>query len=236
MRIFHCSDTHSLHDQLIIPDGIDIFIHSGDAENSRDQLESLRELNRFLVWLEKLDIKHRLCVSGNHSCWVEKNEKEARLRYKDAGAKLLIGESIEVEGIKFWGSPLTPTFGIDWAYNRDRGKIGKVWEKIPDDTQILITHGPPKGILDLSENRKHEVEQCGDSALMSRINFLDSLIFNAMGHLHDFGKTYQNQGVLIRNGITYSNASCVTDGKFSLGLSSHGNLFEWNDGKIIPII
>lgn len=228
MKIFHCSDTHGWHDNLILPENIDILIHSGDSCNSRNPIDNATEFFDFIRWLTKIrsKFKHVILTFGNHETWPEKNEKKARKLIKDAGAILLINESVCIDGIKIWGSPVTPAFH-DWAYNRDRSKIAKLWATIPEDTEILITHGPPKGILDLSENKDHELEQCGDKALATRIKGLKSLKYWLGGHIHDDTKSCKNQGVLIRESVVYSNASCVTDGKFKKGLSSHGNLLEF---------
>jgi hypothetical protein len=51
---------------------------------------------------------------------------------------------VEIDGLKFWGSPVQPYFH-NWAFNRIGDDICKHWELIPLDTDILITHGPVKG-------------------------------------------------------------------------------------------
>jgi Icc-related predicted phosphoesterase len=213
-----------------------MLIHSGDFTNSRDLFTNTIEFICFVDWLKKVrdKFKYVVMVAGNHDMHIEKYEKGSKKEFGNIGAHLLINESVEIEGIKIWGSPCTPAFH-DWAYNRDRGKIGKTWARIPDDTQILVTHGPPKGILDLSENRKYELEQCGDSALMSRIEQLKELRLFCCGHIHSMKPHYSNDGMLIRKGILYSNASCITDREFHRGLSSQGNLFNFTDGKATPI-
>ena len=232
MKIWHISDTHGWHDNLTIPDDIDVLIHSGDAANLRDIHQNCGEFFLFIEWLEKIrsKFKHIIFTPGNHDTYCEKNEKQVRRLFSEIDVHILINEAIELDGVKFWGSPLTPTFH-DWAYGRDRGKIQKAWRKIPDDTEVLITHGPPKGILDLTENHKYQLEQVGSSALRSRINQLKSLKLCLSGHIHT-GKNTENQGVLIRNGIVYSNASCVTDGAIDFGLTSSGNTFSLINGKV----
>ena len=76
-------------------------------------------------------------------------------RVETTGGTIIIFEDelVELDGIRFYGSPWTPAFN-DWAFNKSRAKIDKVWQNIPTDEHIhvLITHGPPKGILDISEN------------------------------------------------------------------------------------
>lgn len=226
MRILHLSDTHTLHEQLPLQEA-DILIHSGDAANSKDIFQNTGEIILFIEWLGQIRSRYKevIFVPGNHDLAIEKREKFAREMCKEAGVILLINEAVEVDGVKFWGSPLTPEFGIDWAYNRDRGKIHKAWAKIPDDTQVLITHGPPKSFLDVSENRRHELELTGCAALASRISNLKSLKANLFGHIHNNDRII-NQGLRIHNGVTYSNAACITDRKFDDGLSSFGNILD----------
>jgi Icc-related predicted phosphoesterase len=60
----------------------------------------------------------------------------------------LENSSVLVNGLKIYGLPITPYF-LGMAFNKRRGdEIKKVWKKIPSDTDIPITHGPPFGILD----------------------------------------------------------------------------------------
>src|SRR5579863_6916609 len=67
---------------------------------------------------------------------------------EENGVIYLDDSGIEIEGLKIWGSPVQPEF-CSWAFNRKRGKeIARHWAKIPEDTQVLVTHGPPVGILD----------------------------------------------------------------------------------------
>ena len=77
-------------------------------------------------------------------------------------------EKESIENIVFYGHATTPTYG-DWFYMCARHKINRHWENIPDDTEVLITHGPPKGILDLTINQDNRLEQVGDGALRSRL-------------------------------------------------------------------
>lgn len=91
---------------------------------------------------------------------------------------------IELEGVKIWGSPITPTF-FNWAFNRDPGAdIQKYWNKIPEDTDILVTHGPAYGILDLSRN-----QHVGCKDLLEKIKKLSNLKLHCFGHIHEpYGK------------------------------------------------
>jgi Icc-related predicted phosphoesterase len=97
-------------------------------------------------WLGTLPHKHKIVICGNHDLCFEDNPKEARKLMKNA--HYLEDETIEIEGLKFYGSPWQPEFH-NWAFNLNRGEeIKKKWDLIPNDTDVLITHGPPYGILD----------------------------------------------------------------------------------------
>ena len=87
---------------------------------------------------------------------------------------------VTIHGINIWGSPITPWF-YDWAFNRERGvEINKHWKLIPKNTDILITHGPPSGILDLV-NADRTV---GCEDLLKRINSIKPKV-HVFGHIHE---------------------------------------------------
>lgn len=224
MKILHISDTHSYHRLLNIDDDIDMIIHSGDCSNYRDPYRNEQEVRDFITWFESLKVKHKIYVAGNHDTSIERGllTKE---NFTQAGIHYLENESIEIEGINIWGSPHTPNFG-NWAFMKDRSKLNKVWESIPDNTDIVVVHGPPKGVLDLAYNRSHQVEFCGCSALKKRILKLQPKLFMS-GHIH-------NNDDIINAGIMklaccktiFSNGSVVTDRKFGI-LTSFGNIFDY---------
>lgn len=108
---------------------------------------------------------------------------------------------------------------------KSREKLGRIWNDIPEGTNVVVTHGPPKRILDLSENRQYELEYCGDSALGKRIEAVKPLI-HMFGHVHTF-KDIPNNSILYRNGTYYSNGSVVEDGKFDKP-ATNGHVFEIN--------
>lgn len=224
MKIWHVSDTHTFHGLLKVPDGIDMVIHSGDCSNPKDPYKNEQEVRNFITWFSSLKIKHKIFVAGNHDTSIEKRliTKE---NFSSCGIHYLENESIEIEGIKIWGSPHTPTFG-DWAFMKARDKLSRVWEHVPTDTDIVIVHGPPKGILDLSHNFNNDIENCGCGALMKRmLKFPPKLCL--FGHIHN-NKHLINAGTmkLSISHTIFSNGSVVTDGKFEYGLTSNGNILE----------
>jgi len=224
MKIWHISDTHTFHGLLNIPDGIDMVIHSGDATNPKDHYVNKIEMENFIFWFSKLPIKYKVFVAGNHDTSIEK-KLITKLDFASNGIIYLENDFVEIEGIKIWGSPITPTFGQGWAFNKNRAKTHEVWSKIPDGTDIVICHGPPKGVLDLSYDVKNELEFCGDSSLKKKMMKLNPKLC-LFGHIHNC-QDIINAGVLKLSGFDtqYSNGSVVTDGKFGK-LSSNGNIFE----------
>ncbi len=225
MRIWHISDTHTYHGLLEIPENIDVVIFSGDCSNPRDIYKSEFEIRQFLMWMWKLPIKHKIFVAGNHDFGIESGLIKFE-DFKDYDITYLFNSSVTIDGIKFWGSPFTPNFG-QWAFMKARNKINRVWDAIPDNTDIVITHGPPKGILDVSENYDNSIEFCGDSSLKKRMLKLEPLLV-CFGHIHNY-RDHINAGTMTLSGkkTVYSNGSVVTDRKFGK-LTSNGNIFEIN--------
>ena len=224
MKILHISDTHGFHELLQIPEGIDMVIHSGDCSNPRDPYNNEPEVRNFIHWFKSLPIKHKIYVAGNHDTSIEKN----LVIKEDFGAYNIIyleNETIEIEGLKIFGSPHTPQFG-QWAFMRARNKLEKIWRRaIPEDADIVICHGPPRGMLDLSYDRNNVLEFCGDKSLLNRVIEVKPKLM-LFGHIHN-NKDIVNAGTRKVYGLDtiFSNGSVVTDGKFGK-LSSQGNIFE----------
>lgn len=224
MKIWHISDTHTYHGLLKVPEDIDMVIHSGDATNPRDPYVSEQEMLNFISWFGSLPIKHKVFVAGNHDLCIERN-LVTKIDFMKNGIVYLENDYAEVEGIKIWGSPFTPTFGQGWAFNKKRSALHDIWKEIPDDVDIVVVHGPPKGILDLAYHQLNCIEFCGDEALRKRMYLLKPKLC-LFGHIHN-NEDIINAGTmkLSNHDTIYSNGSVVTDGKFGK-LSSHGNTFE----------
>jgi len=226
MKILHISDTHGYHNLLDIPEGIDMIIHSGDASNYKNIYKNEVEFQDFLYWYSRVPIKYKIFVAGNHDVTVERNIFDVKQQMKDQGIIYLENSEVTIEGIKIWGSPHTPTFG-DWSFMKARGKLDKVWKHIPMDADIVVVHGPPKGIMDSSFDFKNYIERCGCNALKKRILQVEPKLFLS-GHIHN-NEDIINAGTLkLSNYRTiFSNGSVVTDGKFG-SLSSNGNILTIN--------
>jgi Icc-related predicted phosphoesterase len=223
MKIFAISDTHGRHEQVQIPEGTDMLIHAGDFSNAKLPAMNSNEVNLFLIWLEQQPVKYKVIIAGNHDTSIE-SRFFTKKDFKDRGIIYLEHESIEIEGIKIFGSPYTPEFH-NWAFNRTRNKLGRIWDSIPDDIDVLITHGPPKGILDSAQRDKNNHEHAGCSALLKRVLKIQPKI-HIMGHLHD-NEDNLNNGTFkfLEYKTIFANVSCVRDGN-NLPFVHNGYSFE----------
>ena len=224
MIIHHFSDTHTFHNQLIVPEKVDLMIFSGDCSNTKDYVTNFDEVIDFIRWYAIINCPNKIFCAGNHDGSIA-SKLITRKTFEDHGIIYLENESIKIEGLKIWGSPISPSFG-GWSFMKSREKLHDLWQTIPEDTDIVITHGPPKGVLDLSENREGRLEMCGCNALVKRLMVVQPKLALS-GHIHSTS-TIVNTGIRKYDKIQtiFSNASCVTDGQFSKGLTSHGNIIE----------
>ena len=197
MKLVCISDTHSLHQRIPeIPDG-DVLIHAGDCLG-QGTLENIADFND---WLGTLPHRHKILIAGNHDWAFQETPELARAALTNA--IYLEDSGIEIEGVRFWGSPWTPTF-MDWAFMLERGEaLARIWQKIPANTDVLITHGPPMGIGD--EVRFGGVTQnVGCADLLARLSAL-SLKAHVFGHIHE------GHGVYDFGGARLVNASSCTE-------------------------
>jgi Icc-related predicted phosphoesterase len=205
MKVIHISDTHGYHCSL--PDFLpaDMIIHSGDATNYRDPYKNEPEFLDFIDWYSSLNISYKIFVAGNHDTALERFPS-LKNKLKEAGITYIEHEYIEIEGLKIFGSPYTPTFG-NWAFMKSRESIGRLWDQIPQELDILITHGPPKYILDINGDGVF----CGCGALAKAIDKRD-IGYHMFGHIHS-NDILSNHGLRLLGDTVYSNAAFVKDGK-----------------------
>ena len=188
MEITFISDTHGLHDRIKLNPGT-VLVHAGDITEYGTEEEGVE----FLGWFSKQPFTYKIFIGGNHDLFLEALTLRKMKQLILANIIYLQNNGTELEGIKFWGSPVTPYF-LGMAFNARAGKeIRKVWSKIPLDTDILITHGPPKGILDGGLG-------CEDLLLQ---------IERVKPKIHCFGHVHGQSGSTIVNGTKYINAAVV---------------------------
>jgi Icc-related predicted phosphoesterase len=187
LKIVCISDTHSYHRRINIPDG-DVLVVSGDL-TWKGELSIVED---FANWIKEVPIANKIVIFGNHELGFQHGpkRKDAIKLIKNSGAHYLEDSGITIDGVKFWGSPATPWFH-SWEWNYQRGKdIAMVWDKIPLDTNVLITHGPPYMIMDEAPRGVFGHENVGCSDLLSKISELTDLKLHVFGHIHHgYGKT-----------------------------------------------
>lgn len=198
MKIVCISDTHErFFPKEELPEA-DLLIHSGDF-TWEGKPKSIIE---FDLWLGQVKDKFKygiIIIAGNHDLLFEKDYYYAKSLITNA--QYLQDELITINGYKIYGSPWQPRF-FDWAFNADRGEeIAKKWDKIPLDTDILITHGPPYNILDFSNYNHGADKHVGCEELTKRIKLLPNLKLHVFGHIH------HSYGTQLVDNILYVNAS-----------------------------
>ena len=206
MRIVCMSDTHLTHEfyKIIVPEG-DVLVHAGDAtfRGTKDEIDAFAE------WFGSLPHKRKLFVPGNHDILFQGAlEYGARILrsplYRPGpirNIELLCDSGVTIDGVKFWGSPWQPEF-MNWAFNLPRGApLRAKWAMIPDDTNVLITHGPAYSIGD----NLMDARRVGCEELLERVIRLEKLRLHVFGHIHSgHGVHYLNGAT---SGKTFVNAS-----------------------------
>jgi Icc-related predicted phosphoesterase len=182
MKICAISDTHNKHKQVEIPEA-DMIIHAGDFSGHGHS----KEVKDFLKWFSSLPIKYKIYIAGNHDMSYMKPEFKNKMIEKYKDLIYLEDSSVEIEGIKIYGSPWQPEF-LNWAFNlpREGQELFDAWEKIPDDTDILITHGPPHDVLDHTDCFHPKYSQdTGCRFLRQRIEKIGKIKYCIFGHIHE---------------------------------------------------
>jgi len=216
MKIVLISDTHNRHKHLtskgmgnLLPEG-DLLIHSGDITG----VGAKGEVVDVLEWFKEVASRYThgiVFIAGNHDrSFDSKFNKENGTKKPGWLTEALINlppnihylenNSVTINGLKIWGSPITPWFhGDRWAFNVHRGAdIWEVWDQIPNDTDIVITHGPVAYKLDYIPSQNVYV---GCEQLRVAMDRVKPLI-HTTGHIHEsYGYEYGS------NGVNYFNAS-----------------------------
>ena len=193
MKLAFVSDTHNYHNQITLEPS-DILFHCGDMTPRG----SIKDIEAFCDWFVKQPATEKVVIAGNHDFSLESTstKQEAEKLFKDRGIHYLNNTSITLMELKIFGSPHTPYFG-GWAFNNTGSEITKHWDLIPDNTNILLTHGPPRDILDWTLHG----DRAGCPYLRDKIKELKQLKIHAFGHIHEA------EGVEIVDGVIFINAS-----------------------------
>lgn len=187
MLITCVSDTHTNTPEL---PKADLCIHAGDLTIRGFRSEFYKQL----CWLESQRHKFRemVLIAGNHDFYAEKHPVDVQTSCNNIDVVYLFNESyITYNGMRLYGSPHVPNYH-DWAFMLEDQQRRWVWEAIPDDTDILVTHGPPKDIMDLSYRDPRGSSGC--KYLFNRVREIKPKL-HVFGHIHeqpgvlDFGET-----------------------------------------------
>ena len=243
MRIVCISDTHSLQDDMLheIPPG-DVLIHAGDISNRGGE----RDVTKFIYWFQNIrGFDAKIFISGNHDHCFEQVNKPHHKRDYDWLRNLMGPENLAQSDvfyleddfmiierpefsrpIKIYGTPWQPEF-YNWAFNLPRSgtELEEKWGMIPDDTDVLITHGPPNGILDLVNNWRQPFQNVGCELLRFHMERIKPAL-NVFGHIHEGYGTKNLEDTL------YVNASICTARYDAINKPIIVDLTEV-DGKII---
>ena len=210
MRIICISDTHMRHTALDpLPEG-DLLIHCGDFSSTGREKDVLA----FCEWFADQKHKHKILIAGNHditldrSYYIQNWQRFHRTRPEPSeqiisfvqnhtGFHYLLDQTIQIDGVSCYGSPWQPVF-FNWAFNQKRGDASrKRWSLIPQNTDLLITHGPPYGIGDLCRSGIHA--GCED--------LLRSVQQRIHPKVHIFGHIHEGYGSYTDGTTKYINAS-----------------------------
>ena len=190
MRILLISDTHSKHRELHpLPDA-DMIIHSGDFTFAGSENEAYD----FINWFCDLPFQQKILIAGNHDMCMYGVDSIDGL---PNNVHYLCNNSIEIGKVTFFGIPMFMEVIMDGSFDR-------MINDIPDNTNVLITHQAPYGFCD-----EYNGHHCGDRVLREKIDMLPSLRCHLFGHQHEAN------AIIVRNGITFSNAA-VLDNQYNL--------------------
>lgn len=201
MKIVAVSDTHHKHYYIKYPKG-DVLIHAGDFTYRGERIERMLIID----WLNHISKKYAqvVVIMGNHDINMSKSwyNEYCMVNKRIPNLVWLQDDWAVIENLKIYGSPYTPRFG-DWGFGEPEEALAKRFNHIPKNTDILITHGPPRGILD----RNKHGQPCGSTALYDKIKRIPNLKIHLFGHIHEDGgksvkegnTTFYNLSVLDEN-------------------------------------
>ena len=174
MRIVIVSDTHCLHEQLGVLSG-DVLIHCGDFCDGFHPNDS--DVDAMDEWFGRQEFELIVAIGGNHDIAAQDREEHGEDVFENV--VYLTDDSIEVGGLNFYGAPWIPRLQ-GWGYYKSDPELREKWELIPDDTDVLITHTPPFGILD----KPRTTDSQGCPHLRHRVDALAQLKLHCFGHIH----------------------------------------------------
>lgn len=205
MKLVMLSDTHENHRQVSIPDG-DVLIHAGDFT----MMGEPKRIYDFADWFMSHPHKHKILVAGNHDVSLDRNHRYSEhgiippileVAFEEIGITYLNEGAAVIDGVSFYGTPYTPSYG-NWAFMEPEWMLKNRYNKIPY-VDVLISHGPPKYILDTSRG-----ESAGSKELFNRVLDMKPKIM-VFGHIHDgYGHFF--------NGETHFYNAAICNGRYKV--------------------
>lgn len=209
MKIIAISDTHNQHWNLTIP-SCDILIHAGDA-TGRGREDEVRDFGK---WFQQQNAAYKIWVPGNHEKIFQEQLPKSKRWFEEEcpSGLILINQSVQILGKKFYGSPVTPFF-LNWAWNAYIDELKETWAAIPEDTDVLITHGPAATILD---SVRIGSPPLGCWVLRDEIQDRVKPEIHIFGHIHGSGGKHETYGVTTHYNVSicdegYSTTNPVTE-------------------------
>lgn len=212
LKIIAISDTHNTHKKIKI-NPCDILLHTGDFS----KFGSRREFRNFLEWFSKQPAKHKIFICGNHDSVGILNKDLVENTSKNLGVVYLCNNGINIDGINFYGMPWTPKWG-PWSFMEERNssKLMNHVNSIPDNTHVLLTHGPPFGTLD----NNFFYQNVGCELLKNKIKNMKNLKLHCFGHIHESGgKCEINNGVYFVNSCQVNTIHKIVNNPYEIFLN-----------------
>lgn len=209
MRLVLTSDTHGFHrgwgdrGNPAVPTG-DVFVHAGDF--SRDY-GSWTDVLRFARWMGNLPHRHKVLCPGNHDMAVADRWDDAVVLFAEHGVRVVGSQPVlELDEVTFGGGPWMPLSGWSppWAFETPAAERDRLWGSIPQ-VDVLVTHTPPRGLLDRMSNGTH-----------LGCDLLRRHVFERIRpRLHVFGHLHEQRGTLLEDNIKFVNVSCNSRGTYT---------------------
>jgi Icc-related predicted phosphoesterase len=186
MRILHISDTHNLHRQLTHLPAADIVIHSGDISYAGTG----GEVMDFIEWFGALGYEYSIFIAGNHDYCLDGKKQDVIQSFLPENCFYLCHTGVEIGGVKFWGLPFFFSEDVSGEY------LSRI-AQIPADTDVLISHRPPFGLLDSAGQITYGCPDLLQRVLAIRPRY------------HFFGHIHAAYGIVESGDTTFANAALV---------------------------
>lgn len=222
MKVCLISDTHNYHNLLTI-EPCDVLIHAGDFTGTGMP----EEIQSFFDWFLKQDSEYKVVIPGNHDLTFD-HYPETVEEYipQDPSFYFLNQSGAIVNGVRIWGEPRTPTFGHGWGFNVSRARAHEHWGQVPDDIDILVTHGPPLNCLDYVPYDDVHVG-CYDLARLIKNH--QKLRLVVCGHIHESrGEEHINETLVV-------NASSISPDYSAIRQPMYFDVSKTEDSDLIQI-